>query len=175
MIANIAFIFRSLVMVLFIDRFIELRMEVSATQLCGNMHKLNRTKRRLYEHLCVDIFLWKVLTLVKHFPTHRGVHVQSIKIRTTHWILGKDLSSGQRCPPFHTTGPKRFVCVVIFVLSAYFLYLWPSSGCRSSDKGEGGGGGGDWSHKKFFSALRASVWSINKDPGSWIRHCNLHR
>ena len=79
MIANIAFIFRSLVMVLFIDRFIELRMEVSATQLCGNMHKLNRTKRRLYEHLCVDIFLW--------------------------------------------------------------------------------------SHKKFFSALRASVWSINKDPG----------
>ena len=28
-----------------------------------------------------------------------------------------------------------------------------------------GGGRGDWSHKKFFSALRASVWSINKDPG----------
>ena len=100
-------------MVLFIDRFIELRMEVRAIQHCGNMHKLNRTKRRLYEHLCVDIFLWKVLTLVKHFPTHRGVHVQSLKIRTTHWILGKDLSSGQHCAPFCTTGTKRFVCVMI--------------------------------------------------------------
>jgi len=69
-------------MVLFIDRFIELRMEASATQHCGNTHKLNRTKRRLYEHFCVDIFLWKVLALVKHFPTHRGVHVQS---QTQNW------------------------------------------------------------------------------------------
>ena len=62
-------------MVLFIDRFIELRMKVSAMQHCGNMRKLYRTKRRLYEYFCVDIFLWKVLALAKHFPTHRGVHV----------------------------------------------------------------------------------------------------
>ena len=153
-------------MVLFIDRFIELRMEVSATQLCGNMHKLNRAKRRLYEHLCVDIcgkfWLWSNISrrIEASMCSHR------LKIRTTHWILGKDLSSGQRCPPFHTTGPKRFVCVVINCFLFSVLIFFTYDPVADADlQIRWGGGVGDWSHKKFFSALRASVWCKNKDPG----------
>ena len=125
MIANIALIFRGLVMVLFIDRFIELRMEVSAMQHCGSMHKLNRTKRRLYEHFswiyfCGKFWLWSNISrrIEASMCCHR------VKIRTTHWILGRDLSSGQCCPPFRTTGPKRFVCVVInFFWSSVLIFF----------------------------------------------------
>ena len=63
----------------------------------------------------------------------------------------------------------------------------PIGGSRPEDKGGGEGGGGyldpgirgAGSQKKFFSALRASVWSKKKEGGGgggppgplpWIRH-----
>ena len=55
-----------------------------------------------------------------------------------------------------------------------------SGGSRPS--GKGGREGGGWSLKKFFSALRASVWSTNKGGGEgqppgplpWSCHCMVN-
>ena len=122
MTANIVLIFRGLLMVLFIDRFIELRMEVSVMQHCGNMHSTrlkdvySNTSARIY--FSGKFWLWSNISrrIEASMCSHR------LKIRTTHWILVRDLSSGQRCPPFCTTGPKRFVCVVINFFCSQCLF-----------------------------------------------------
>ena len=87
---------------------------------------------------CGKFWLWSNISrrIEASMCSHR------LKIRTTHWILGKDLSSAQHCAPFCTTGPKRFVCVVInfFVFSVLVFFTYnPVADPRGSRPGGGGG------------------------------------
>ena len=124
------------------------------------------TNTSAWIYFCGKFWLWPNISrrIEASMCSHR------LKIRTTHWILGKDLSSGQRCPPFHTTGPKRFVCVVIncFLFSVLIFFTYDPVADPDLQIRGGGAGRVGRSHKKIFSALRASVWCKNKDPGPFL-------
>ena len=146
-------------MVLFIDRFIELRMEVSVMQHCGNMHSTrlkdvySNTSARIY--FSGKFWLWSNISrrIEASMCSHR------LKIRTTHWILVRDLSSGQRCAPFHTTGPKRFVCVVIncFLFSVLIFFTYNPVADPDLQVRRGGRGGWGGLIKNFFGPSGLSL------------------